>query len=116
MDKILDFKKGKTFGASKFYRFQCDCLTPRDAMDIEVDAQGKDGEEKSFILLLYFRDKSFLSRLKYVWQILKGWWCWREFVVREEDTKELSEIFNPEKKYSELPRKMSTGSRIPEEE
>lgn len=101
MEKLLDFKESKIMDDSKVYRFQCDCLTAADAMDISVD-KVRD-EEKFFILTLNFLDNHFWGRLKYAWQIIRGHWCWREFVVREEDCKDLSDIFNPDKGYSELP-------------
>lgn len=103
MEKILDFKKTKHSDDFKLYRFQCDCLCPTDAMDIEVESCGQDSNSKFFILCLEFRGSSFWNRLKYAWQILRGHWCWREFVVRDEDTRFLSDIFNPDKKFSELP-------------
>ena len=104
MEKLLEFKKGKAFDEnSKYYRFQCDCLTPADAMDINVDSWGKEGENKFFTILMYFNGTGLWDRIKYAFQILKGNWCWRDFIVREEDTKLLSEILNPDKKYSELP-------------
>ena len=53
MDKILEFKKGKLFDEhSKHYRFQCDCLTPDDAMDVEVASWGKNDENKSITIMM----------------------------------------------------------------
>ena len=104
MEKLLEFEKGKVFNEpSKYYRFQCDCLTPGDAMDIDVEACGINDEGKFFIITMSFLGTGFWDRVKYAFQILRGHWNWREFVVREEDTKILSDIFNPERKYSELP-------------
>jgi len=104
MEKILEFKKGKMFDEnSKYYRFQCDCLTPADAMDIEVESYGKDDEGKYFSITMNFLETGFWNRLKYACQIIRGWWTWREFVVREEDIKNLSDIFDPDRKFSELP-------------
>jgi len=105
MEKILEFQKGKLFDEhSKYYRFQCDCLSPSDAMDIEVESWGKDDEGKAFTISMYFNGTGLWSRLKYAFEILRGRWTWREFVVRDEDTKYLSGIFNPNRKYSELPQ------------
>ena len=104
MEKLLEFKKGKIFDEdTKYYRFQCDCLTAADAMDISVDSCGKDNEGKFFTITMDFRGTGFWDRVKYAFQILRGYWTWREFVVRKEDTGPLSDIFNPTKKYSELP-------------
>ena len=104
MEKLLEFKKGKLFDQdSKYYRFQCDCLSAADAMDISVDSCGKDNEEKFFIITMNFLGTGFWDRVKHAIKILKGHWAWREFVVRQDDTKDLSDIFNPEKKYSKLP-------------
>lgn len=104
MEKLIEFKKGKICDENtKIYRFQCDCITPSDAMDISVDSCGADDESKSFIISMYFIGTSFWDRAKYAFQILKGNWCWREFVVRDEDAEDLSDVFNPNKKYSELP-------------
>lgn len=104
MDKILEFKKGKINDKnSKYYRFQCDCLTPEDAMDIEVESWGEDDENKAFTISMYFRGCDLWSRIKYAIAILRKNWCWREFVVRKEDCKYLSDIFNPKKGYSKLP-------------
>jgi len=104
MEKLLEFKKGKLFDeSSKYYRFQCDCLSAGDAMDIGVDSSGKNDEEKYFTITMHFYGTDVWSRIKYAWQILRGEWAWREFIVREEDIKNLSDIFNPDKKFSELP-------------
>ena len=104
MEKLLEFRKGKLFGQdSKYYRFQCDCLSAADAMDVCVESTGKDNEDKFFIITMNFLGTGFWNRMKYAFQILKGHWAWREFVVRQEDTQDLSDIFNPGKKYSELP-------------
>ena len=101
MEKILDFDKGNE--ASKYYRFQCDCLTPADAMDISVDAWGKDGDKKAFTISMYFNGTGFINRVKYAWQILRGHWAWREFILRDEDTKPLSDILNPNNSFNDLP-------------
>ena len=104
MEKLLEFKKSKIFDEnSKVYRFQCDCLNAADAMDIDVDSCGKDDEGKFFTLRMDFYGTGFWGRVKYAFQIVKGNWSWREFIIREEDCKNLSEIFDPSKKYSELP-------------
>jgi len=101
MDKLADYDKGSAFGASKLYRFQCDCMTAADAMDIEV-SEGPP-EEKYFVISLNEVSTSFKNRLRSAWHAFRGEWCWREFVVRQEDAKNLSNIFDPDKKYSELP-------------
>ena len=103
MEKLQEFNKTNWDCKTNMYRFQCDCLSASDAMDVSVDSYGEDDEGKFIILTLDFKGNSFLSRIKYAWQIIRGHWAWREFVVREEDFGSLSEIFNPDKKYSELP-------------
>ena len=104
MEKFLEFKKGKSFDENaKYYRFQCDCLSAADAMDIGINSCGKDDEGKFFVITMDFRGTGVGDRIKYAWQILRGHWNWREFVVREEDHKNLSDLFNPDKKFSELP-------------
>jgi hypothetical protein len=104
MEKLLDFPKRKwSENRSKFYRFQCDCLSPEDAMDISVDSYGKSDEYKYFIISMQFLGGGFWERLKNAWQILTGHWNWREFIVRQDDLKNLSTIFDPDKTFSELP-------------
>ena len=103
MDKIIEIKSSKNFPDSKTYRFQCDCLSAADAMDIDVEEAAK--AEKFFIIRMDFIGTSKWDRIKYAWQILRGRWCWREFIVRQskEDYQALSDIFNPDRKFSELP-------------
>ena len=104
MEKLLEFEKGKLWDENtKMYRFQCRCLSAGDAMDITVDSQGKNDEEKLFTICMDFVGTSFWGRLKYAFQILRGDWNWREFIIREEDCRNLSDILNPNKKFSELP-------------
>ena len=95
LEKLLDWD------GSRWYRFQCDCLHAADAMDVGVDEAGKDG--KWFQISMQFNSDSLIDRMKYAWQILLGHWTWREFVVRKEDEKVLSDIFNPDIGYSKLP-------------
>lgn len=96
MERLLD--KGKV-DDYRMYRFQCDCLQSLDAMDIEVESV--DGK-KFIILSMYFHD-SFLKRIKYAYQIIKGRWTYRDFIPRKDDYKYLSIIFNPDKSFKELP-------------
>ena len=104
MEKLLEFKKGKLWEENtKYYRFQCDCLMPADAMDIAVNSWGDNDEAKYIILSMPFTGTGLWGRIKYAWQILLGNWGWRDFCVRQEDASYLSDIFNPLKKYSELP-------------
>ena len=95
MEKMLDYKD------YKLYRFQCDCLTPNDAMDLTVEAAGGN---KFYTISMHFNGHSFFDRLKYAFQILRGDWCWREFIVRQhcDDAKIISEIFS-DKPFDELP-------------
>ncbi len=103
MEKLLEFDK-KIFGEqSKYYRFQCDCLDASEAMDIAVEAWGADDTKKHITLFMTFYGTGLWDRVKYAFAILRGHWSWREFIVREEDYKDASEIFDPIKKYSELP-------------
>ncbi|KKL90938.1 hypothetical protein LCGC14_1899710 [marine sediment metagenome] len=101
MEKILDYEKGKCFDDFKMYRFQCDCLSAQDAMDINVESYHEN--KKWFSICLSFQHNSLWERLKYASQIIRGHWTWREFIPREEDYGNISEIFNPDKGYSELP-------------
>jgi len=104
MEKMWTLLKNKiNEHGEKVYRFQCDCKMPEDALDIDVEAFGDDDEKKSIMLSLNSTDNGFFERLQHAWHILKGDWGWREFSVREEDFKDLSEIFNPDKKLSDLP-------------
>lgn len=103
MEKLLEFEKSSWSEESKLYRFQCDCLSAPDAMDINVEACGKDAEGKFIIICMDFLGTGLWDRVKYAGQIIRGHWGWREFVVRGDDTRHLSDIFNPDKKYAELP-------------
>ena len=86
MEKLLEFKKSKIFKEnSKLYRFQCDCLESEDAMDIYIDSWGIADEGKYLTITMSFLGTGFWDRIKYAWQILRGHWSWREFVVREEE-------------------------------
>ena len=104
MDKLLDISDSENVNDNtKIYRFQCDCTEPCDAMDVLVDAAGTEGEDKYFIICMSFGCTGFIDRLKYAAKILYGKWRWREFCVRQEDIPNLSEIFDPNRKFSELP-------------
>jgi len=105
MEKILEFKKDRhnSVPPSKYYRFQCDCLTPSDAMDIEVESVCNDDSEKYFTIEMNFVGTGFWGRVKYAFQILRGKWAWREFIPRNEDYKNLSDLFNPDIKFNDLP-------------
>jgi hypothetical protein len=104
MEKILDFKKGEAGDSpSKYYRFQCDCLEAADAMGIDVDACGKNDEGKFITIRMDFHSFCLWDRIIYAWQILRGDWHWREFIPRQNDYKHLRDIFDPKKKYSQLP-------------
>ena len=104
MEKLIELRKGKVFDEnSKYYRFQCDCLSPEHAFDIGIDSMGKDDEEKYITITWHMIGESLSLRLKYIWQIFRNHRTWVEAVVRQEDMKNLSEIFDPNKKYSELP-------------
>ena len=101
MEKLFDLTGEDPKDFSKLYRFQCDCLSPEDAMDISVDRVREN--DKSFIICMSFRGSSFWDKLKYAFRIIRGNWNWRDFAIREEDCKNLSEIFDPNKKYTDLP-------------
>ena len=102
MEKLLDLTGKEPKDFSKLYRFQCDCLSPEDAMDIDITPWGKNEENKYITITMNFIGSGFWNRVKYAYQILLGNWCWREFATREEDFKDLSEIFDPNKKYKDL--------------
>ena len=98
MDKIISDKNSIT------YRFQCDCTSPEDVMDITVD---NSNNKKYFSINMYYNEVNFWSRVKESISILKGNWNWREFIVSqggsEDDDKMISDIFNPDKTFEELP-------------
>lgn len=99
MEKLLDIKgKGDFY---KLYRFQCDCLMTEEAMDIDVECNGDN--EKFLTIRLDFWDVSLWKRLKFAYQIFIGRWTWREFIPRSEDYGNISDIFNPDKGYNDLP-------------
>jgi hypothetical protein len=100
MEKLLEFTGKGYQDTAKMYRFQCRCLHAADAMDIDVEEDQNDS--KYIILRLDFIGVGFIDRIKYAWQILRGRWTWREFIIRKEDHQVLSEIFDPSKKYSDL--------------
>ena len=75
------------------YRFQCRCLSPEDAMDISL--------EDIVTITMNTNVHGFWNKLKYAFDILRGWHTWREFIVREDDLKDLSDILNPDKKTSD---------------
>ena len=102
MDKILETRESYPSGKIDFkaFRFQCDCLSAGDALDIEVTELGTD--KKSFILQFDIRPQGFWGRLKSAWRLLNGSWCWNEFCVREEDAVNISRLFNPDVKFSDL--------------
>jgi hypothetical protein len=104
MEKMGEFLKGKVNDNNeKVYRFQCDCKMPEDALDIDIETWGENDDKKSIMLSLNSTDFGLRERIKHAWHILKGDWGFREFSVREEDFKNLSEIFDPNKKLSDLP-------------
>lgn len=80
MEKLLELEDGT------FYRFQCECLSPEDAMDVEVNEYGI-----SFSMRYEPRVK-FLQRVKDAISVLRGRFCWSEFILREEDRAELRKI------------------------
>jgi hypothetical protein len=90
-----------SFNDSKVYRFQCDCLTPEDAMDIEVEKSDKD--EKYIIISMSLRPASIRNKFCHAFNVLFNKYQWREFVIREDDAKALANIITPENKFSELP-------------
>ncbi len=104
MEKLLNIPKEK-FGdktSYRLYRLQCECPQAIEALGIDVESYNKDNEGKSITLRLDVPN-SLTDRLSLAWNVLFKGWGWRDFCVREEDFKPLSEIFNPNKKYSELP-------------
>jgi hypothetical protein len=100
LDKLQDFKPTTKMDASKLYRFSCDCYSPEDALDISVD--DIEGEKYITITTGFFHHNLWF-RVKAAFKMLKGEWMWDSFCVRKEDTKVLSDIFNPDVKYKELP-------------
>jgi hypothetical protein len=104
MEKLLHFLKNEiNENEEKVYRFQCDCLSPEDALDISVENYGNTDGKKYIELSINNCDFGFMERLKHAWKVLTGRWGWREFCFREEDYKNLSIIFDPDKKFSDLP-------------
>jgi len=92
MEKLVDLSD------FRMYRFQCDCLDTNDAMDINVD---EENGGKAIALVMEFNSSCFWSRVKYAFHIIRGYWNWREFIVRKEDYQSLAEIFT--KEFKELP-------------
>ena len=79
MEKLLELEDGT------FYRFQCECLSPEDAMDVEVNEYG-------ISFLMQYEPVKFSQRIKDAFNVLRGRFCWREFILREEDRAELRKI------------------------
>jgi len=56
---------------------------------------------------MYYNEVNFWSRVKESISVLRGNWNWREFIVSqggsEDDDKMISDIFNPDKTFEELP-------------
>lgn len=104
MEKLKTFLKNKTNEQTeKVYRFQCECLMAKDALDIDIEAYGIDREGKDIVLSLDNTDSGLMERIRHAWHVLIGNWGYREFTVRKEDFKNLSVLFDPDKKFSELP-------------
>lgn len=126
MDKILEFEKGNSIGPNKYFRFQCDCLTPLEAMDIEVGERSTDKMleknkdvqidnmdihiesnvpgGKYFVISMWSDPSNFKGRIKEIWGLICGRrFDWREFTVRQEDLQSLSDLFNPSIPYDNLP-------------
>ena len=81
MERILEDNGSVT------YRFQCDCLTPQHAIDVEVQ-KGND-------VTIYFHSipTDFRSRLRWCWRMLsKGIGYEHDMVLREYDVPELARI------------------------
>ena len=96
MEKLINSEDSQT------YRFQCDCMSPEDVIDVHVEMFRID--DKYFTIDMNYYPESFWKRIKEAIKLIKGGgWNWRGFIVRPEDRKNLSEIFNPDKKFSELP-------------
>ena len=90
MEKMWSFLKSPiSEHGENVYRFQCDCKMPEDALDIDIEAYGKDDEGKYIMISLNNCDFGLMERIKHAWHILKGDWGYREFVVRQEDFKAL---------------------------
>lgn len=104
MDKLFEFRTGERGDEnSKYYRFQCDCLSSLHAFDVGVDSCGVDNEGKYITLTWHMVGASFGDRMRYAWQILKPHRTWADVIVRDEDSQYLSNIFDTSKKFSELP-------------
>ncbi|GAI31742.1 unnamed protein product, partial [marine sediment metagenome] len=72
MDKLLDIKKDAINEENtKLYRFQCDCISLPDAMDVIVESWGMDDEKKFITVEMYFVGISLWDRIKYAFQILR---------------------------------------------
>jgi hypothetical protein len=106
MEKLLDFDKESSANDEKryrMYRAQCDCMSAPHAMDIDVEVWGQNDEHKAITIRMDTLPGGFWSRVREGWNVFRGKWSWREFVVRSEDYKQISEIFDPDKKYQDLP-------------
>lgn len=79
MEKILELEDGIT-------RFQCDCLSPEDALDVEVS------KDFGITITMIYEPVGFWKRVKEAISVLRGKFCWREFVLRAEDKVELRKL------------------------
>ena len=76
MEKIFETKDSIT------YRFQCDCINPACAIDLEVDKVGR-----PLVFFCFYDIVHMMSqRIKWAWRMIRtGEGLVDEFVIREED-------------------------------
>ncbi len=83
MEKIVDYDN------TVMYRFQCDCLSPQDAMDVEIR---KDIPND---VTIYFQavPHRLSLRLEWCWKMLRtGVGFEHDIVLREKDVQDLARI------------------------
>jgi hypothetical protein len=79
LEKLLNYED------YKLYRFQCDCLSPEDALDVVIDSY--------CITISMNRVPSNLKeKIKDIINVLRGEWTYREFILRENDREELIKV------------------------
>lgn len=82
MEKIIE---GKEYS---IYRFQCDCLLPNHAIDIEVHKHPDD-----IIFTFYSLGATLKERIRWCWKMIRtGKGFEHDFMIREEDIEKLRKV------------------------
>jgi hypothetical protein len=73
-------------------------------MDVNVcEWEGKENRVREVMITMSLEPSGIRQKVKSAWQVLRGSWCWREFVVRDKDLKTLSAILDPATKLEDMP-------------